>query len=130
MHKTTVMMIVGSSALAGSILTYLMMTMRPAYVMSSARRWSGAAVSAVRWPFARRRHFSEQKAAPYRPVNTAFEDYRALTLARLESEARDFHDYLERLRFTRDREAFEDFLRNRPSRLSMPNDERAQSGAP
>lgn len=45
--------------------------------------------------------------------NSAFEEYRAAELARLEEEERAFHDYLERLRTARDREEFESFMHDR-----------------
>jgi len=56
--------------------------------------------------------------APVRQTvrNSAFEEYRAAELARLEDEEREFHAYLERLRTARDREEFEDFMRDRRMR--------------
>ena len=50
--------------------------------------------------------------------NRAFDDYRAETLRRLEDEQREFKDFLERLRFAKDRAEFDQFMserRNRPS---------------
>ena len=50
--------------------------------------------------------------------NAAFDEYRAATLRRLEEEAREFRDYLERLRMAKDRAEFEQFMterRNRPA---------------
>jgi Protein of unknown function (DUF2852) len=49
--------------------------------------------------------------------NRAFDDYRAETLRRLEDEQREFKDFLERLRFAKDRAEFDQFMaerRNRP----------------
>ena len=49
--------------------------------------------------------------------NRAFDDYRAETLKRLEDEQREFKEFLERLRFARDRAEFDQFMaerRNRP----------------
>ncbi len=49
--------------------------------------------------------------------NRAFDDYRAETLRRLEDEQREFKDFLERLRFAKDRSEFDQFMnerRNRP----------------
>jgi hypothetical protein len=49
--------------------------------------------------------------------NRAFDDYRTETLKRLEDEQREFKEFLERLRFARDRQEFDQFMaerRNRP----------------
>jgi hypothetical protein len=50
--------------------------------------------------------------------NRAFDDYRSETLKRLEEEQREFHDFLDRLRFAKDKTEFDQFMaarRNRPS---------------
>ena len=50
--------------------------------------------------------------------NRAFDDYRSETLKRLEDEQREFKEFLERLRFAKDRSEFDQFMnerRNRPS---------------
>jgi hypothetical protein len=50
--------------------------------------------------------------------NHAFDDYKADTLRRLEEEQREFREFLERLRFARDRAEFDQFMaerRNRPT---------------
>lgn len=49
--------------------------------------------------------------------NRAFDDYRAETLRRLEEEQKEFRDFLERLRFAKDKTEFDQFMaerRNRP----------------
>ena len=49
--------------------------------------------------------------------NRAFDDYRAETLKRLEEEQREFKEFLQRLRFAKDRQEFDQFMaerRNRP----------------
>ena len=49
--------------------------------------------------------------------NRAFDDYRTETLRRLEEEQREFRDFLERLRFAKDKTEFDQFMaerRNRP----------------
>jgi hypothetical protein len=48
--------------------------------------------------------------------NRAFDDYRSETLKRLEDEQREFKDFLERLRFAKDREEFERFMAERRER--------------
>lgn len=50
--------------------------------------------------------------------NRAFDEYRAETLKRLEDEQREFKDFLERLRFAKDKTEFDAFMaerRNRPA---------------
>ncbi len=42
--------------------------------------------------------------------NLAFDEYRAETLRRLEQEQRDFRDFLDRLRFAKDKAEFDEFL--------------------
>ena len=52
--------------------------------------------------------------------NRAFDDYRTETLKRLEDEQREFKEFLERLRFAKDRAEFDQFMderRNRPANL-------------
>ena len=45
--------------------------------------------------------------------NRAFDDYRADTLHRLEEEQREFKEFLERLRFAKDRAEFDQFMAER-----------------
>ena len=58
--------------------------------------------------------------APWSPPssgNRAFDEYRSETLKRLEDEQREFRDFLERLRFAKDKTEFDQFMaerRNRP----------------
>jgi hypothetical protein len=50
--------------------------------------------------------------------NRAFDEYRAETLKRLEEEQREFRDFLDRLRFAKDKTEFDQFMaerRNRPT---------------
>jgi hypothetical protein len=50
--------------------------------------------------------------------NHAFDEYRAETLRRLEEEQREFRDFLDRLRFAKDKAEFDQFMaerRNRPA---------------
>jgi hypothetical protein len=55
--------------------------------------------------------------------NRAFDEYRVETLRRLEEEQRDFRDFLERLRFAKDKTEFDQFMaerRNRPASEQEP----------
>ena len=50
--------------------------------------------------------------------NHAFDEYRTETLRRLEEEQREFRDFLDRLRFAKDKAEFDQFMadrRNRPA---------------
>jgi Protein of unknown function (DUF2852) len=48
--------------------------------------------------------------------NRAFDDYRTETLKRLEGEQREFKDFLQRLRFAKDRQEFDQFMAERRDR--------------
>jgi hypothetical protein len=48
--------------------------------------------------------------------NRAFDDYRAKTLKRLEDEQREFRDFLDRLRFAKDKTEFDQFMADRRNR--------------
>ncbi len=58
--------------------------------------------------------------------NRAFDDYRTETLRRLEDEQREFKEFLERLRFAKDRAEFDQFMADRRDR---PHTEGAQPQA-
>ncbi len=53
--------------------------------------------------------------------NRAFDDYRSETLKRLEDEQREFKEFLERLRFAKDRGEFDQFMAERRQRPSEPH---------
>jgi len=56
--------------------------------------------------------------------NRAFDEYRTETLKRLEDEQREFKDFLERLRFAKDKTEFDQFMaerRNRPATDTPPS---------
>ena len=52
--------------------------------------------------------------------NRAFDEYRAETLKRLEEEQREFKEFLDRLRFARDKTEFDQFMAERRSRSASP----------
>jgi hypothetical protein len=57
--------------------------------------------------------------------NRAFDEYRSETLRRLEEEQREFRDFLERLRFAKDKTEFDQFMaerRDRPAPEAPPTD--------
>jgi hypothetical protein len=62
---------------------------------------------------------SRMSGGPWAPPssgNRAFDEYRAETLKRLEEEQREFRDFLERLRFAKDKTEFDQFMAERRSR--------------
>ena len=61
--------------------------------------------------------------APPSSGNRAFDEYRADTLRRLEEEQREFKEFLQRLRFAKDRAEFDQFMAERRDR---PRDNASQ----
>src|ERR1700741_673934 len=56
--------------------------------------------------------------APRSSGNHAFDEYRTETLRRLEDEQREFRDFLERLRFAKDKNEFDQFMAERRNRTA------------
>ena len=54
--------------------------------------------------------------APRSSGNHAFDEYRTETLRRLEDEQREFRDFLDRLRFAKDKQEFDQFMSERRNR--------------
>jgi hypothetical protein len=70
----------------------------------------------ARWGFARHRCGPRPESYSRRETdNSAFEDYRRATIARLEKEAEEFRSYLDGLRRAADASAFQAFLQARKS---------------
>jgi hypothetical protein len=59
--------------------------------------------------------------------NRAFDEYRADTVRRLEEEQREFKEFLQRLRFAKDRAEFDQFMAERRNR---PSDDASQPQSP
>ena len=57
--------------------------------------------------------------------NRAFDEYRAETLRRLEEEQKEFAEFLERLRFAKDKAEFDQFMNERRNRPPEPRAEPA-----
>lgn len=51
--------------------------------------------------------------------NHAFDEYRTATIKRLEDEQREFQEFLERLRFAKDKAEFDQFMADRRSRADQ-----------
>jgi hypothetical protein len=54
--------------------------------------------------------------------NRAFDEYRTETLRRLEEEQREFQEFLQRLRFAKDKTEFDQFMAERRNRPSPPTE--------
>ena len=54
--------------------------------------------------------------------NRAFDEYRAETLRRLEDEQKEFSEFLDRLRFAKDKSEFDQFMAERRQRPSAPQE--------
>ena len=54
--------------------------------------------------------------SPRSSGNHAFDEYRTETLRRLEEEQREFRDFLDRLRFAKDKQEFDQFMAERRNR--------------
>jgi hypothetical protein len=59
--------------------------------------------------------------------NRAFDAYRTETLRRLEEEEREFREFLDRLRFAKDKVEFDEFLAQRRNRPESPAPEAPQN---
>ncbi|MEQ1887586.1 MAG: DUF2852 domain-containing protein [Alphaproteobacteria bacterium] len=69
-----------------------------------------------------------QSSAPSRSSgNLAFDEYREETLKRLEQEQQQFTDFLERLRFAKDKSEFDQFLADRRNVPAAPEGPEAQA---
>ncbi|WP_419759424.1 DUF2852 domain-containing protein [Acidisoma sp.] len=60
--------------------------------------------------------------------NRAFDEYRADTLRRLEEEQGEFAQFLDRLRFAKDKAEFDQFMAERRPRPSQPEPNRTPEG--
>jgi hypothetical protein len=62
--------------------------------------------------------------------NSAFDDYRAETLQRLEDEQREFTEFLDRLRRAKDKAEFDQFMADRRQRPPVPDNPPSGNPAP
>ncbi len=67
-----------------------------------------------------------RRAVEFRALsgNHAFDEYRSETLRRLEEEQKEFREFLDRLRFAKDKTEFDAFMaerRNRPESATPQN---------
>jgi hypothetical protein len=61
--------------------------------------------------------------------NRAFDEYRSETIRRLEDEANEFRDFLDRLRQAKDKAEFDDFMTERRTRPESPQGDHSEPAA-
>lgn len=116
------LLVAASGALIGAALTYF----------SVGRRMIAGSHGGEASLTGRARAFGDRVKAGFRaatapranssgPVNTAFEQHRAVTLARLEQEQRQFKEFLRNLRQAKDQAEFDAFVANRQPRSEAPS---------
>jgi hypothetical protein len=94
-----------------------------AYIIWSGRM--GWRTGSCNW-----RHGAERMGArgtwwtPPSSGNSAFDEYRQETLKRLEEEQREFKEFLDRLRFAKDKTEFDQFMAERRNRPQPPAENR------
>ncbi len=110
-----------SSAMVGAALTYLAVGRRTVGGLPG----SGSSVGD------RARSIGDRIKATYRtatgadrgtagPVNSAFEQHRAETIARLEDEQQQFKDFVKKLRHAKDQAEFDAFVAQRQTSSDVP----------
>jgi hypothetical protein len=102
-------------------LVLLMVTLFRRHMACGYRRWGGWQ-SAGPGPGAVWKSWFGGGPSPRGPSsgNRAFDEYRAETLRRLEEEQKEFAEFLERLRFAKDKSEFDQFMNERRNRPSGP----------
>jgi hypothetical protein len=85
-----------------------------------AERWRERMVERrARWEAKWARHHGPAESRT--SGNRAFDEYRAETLRRLEDEEKEFKDFLDRLRFAKDKQEFDAFLNQRRAPIVSPD---------
>jgi hypothetical protein len=84
-------------------------------MMARRARWE------ERWAAHQARHGGARRSSG----NRAFDEYRTETLRRLEDEEKEFREFLDRLRFAKDKAEFDEFLANRRPPAPPANPETA-----
>jgi hypothetical protein len=90
-----------------------------------AERWQERmAMKRARWEERWAQHQGHHGHNARPTGNRAFDEYRAETLRRLEDEEKEFREFLDRLRFAKDKAEFDDFLANRrpPAPPAVPEE--------
>jgi erythromycin esterase-like protein len=84
-------------------------------------------VDRVRSKMDRARSSNWWGGGPASSGNRAFDDYRSETLKRLEEEQREFREFLDRLRFAKDKTEFDQFMAERRDRSPEPGSPQPQA---
>ena len=92
---------------------------QPAWAQSSANGASPAA-RGCGWGFGGWGPANWGQRQPPASGNTAFNDYRAEMLRRLEEDQKEFSEFLDRLRRARDKSEFDQFMAERDRRAPTP----------
>lgn len=125
-----------------AILAYLIWSGR----MSCGRNWGGQGDGSSRWERKMQRFQDKMDkwqgssggagstrtyAAGFRPSgNRAFDDYRDMTMKRLEEEFTEFKSFLDRLREAKDKSEFEQFMSDRRNRTASDQGGAQSQGQP
>jgi Protein of unknown function (DUF2852) len=92
-----------------------------AFLIGSGRMGCWKRGEVGRWQGAERmREAAQWWRQPPTSGNHAFDEYRTETLRRLEEEQREFREFLDRLRFARDKTEFDQFMSERRARPASP----------
>ncbi len=104
-----------------------------AYMIWSGRMTCGRHGEMGRWRRRMARHWEEKRPrwagferAEGTSGNRAFDEYREETIARMETEEREFREFLTRLRMAKDRAEFDQFMNERRAKPQGAQD--AKSG--
>jgi len=97
-----------------------------AYMIWSKRMFSGNCAKRNRTQMSRRHHRGAFKSSG----NLAFDAYKGETLRRLEEEQQNFENFLERLRESKDKAEFDDFMEDRAKRAKDASEESSDEEKP
>jgi hypothetical protein len=105
-------------------LMLLIVTLCRRHMFYGYRRWGGwhSTGTGGAGPGAGWKNWFGGEPSPTGPSsgNRAFDEYRAETLRRLEDEQKEFAEFLERLRFAKDKSEFDQFMDERRNRPNAP----------
>jgi hypothetical protein len=91
-----------------------------AWSENRAERWQRK-MERMQEKMARWQGFRDEARAGFAPSgNRAFDEYRSEAIRRLEEEAQEFRDFLDRLRHAKDKQEFDAFMNDRRSRPAPP----------
>lgn len=86
----------------------------------NAQRWQQRMMERYERHGGGRHHWGRHCGRHPSSGNRAFDEYRAETIRRLEEEEHEFREFLDRLRFAKDKAEFDEFLNQRRNRPEAP----------